>query len=274
VNKPMQALSRRYFDCIYRDMVRKRLRAQLEHVQTQAAEVFLDLGCHVGYNTNRVRKVLCPKQTLGLEFDHLSIQEARDRGIDVARHDLNQPLPLRSNSVDVVTAFDVLEHLVETWQVITEIYRVLKPGGFVLIDCPNLAAWHNIFALVLGLQPSSGPHLISIVDSDLGFVEDMHRRDHNLSEQQVEVASTSKMHRHIVIPAYRSLRRVLVKAGFEIENSWGFGYYPFPPVISDWLCRIDVSHAHHFIIKARKPVHARHYEAYRPLCLTEVEGSL
>jgi SAM-dependent methyltransferase len=254
----MLALFRRYLDHIYRDMVQKRLRAQLDHLGTHGAQVFLDLGCHVGYNTDRVRGVLCPKQTLGLEFDPVSIQEARDRGIDVVRHDLNQPLPLRSNLVDVVTAFDVLEHLVESWQVIVEIHRVLKPGGCVLIDCPNLAAWHNILALVLGLQPFSGPHLISIVDSDLGFVEDMHQRDHDLSAQQAAQASVSKMHRHIVVPAYRSLRRALVKARFEIEGSWGFGYYPFPPVISDLLCKIDISHAHHYIIKARKPTQAGH----------------
>jgi SAM-dependent methyltransferase len=242
-------------DYIYLDMVEKRLAAQLEHIQAQGAEIFLDLGCHVGYNTDRVRKVLRSAQALGLEFDPVSIRDARDRGIDVVRHDLNQPLPLKSNTVDITAAFDVLEHLVETWQIIGEVYRVLKPGGFVLIDCPNLSAWHNIFALVLGFQPSSGPHLISLADSDFRFVEAMHQRDHDLSnKQQVETASKSKMHRHIVVPAYRSLRRVLVKAGFAIEGSWGFGYYPFPPIIADWLCKIDMGHVHHYIIKARKPV--------------------
>lgn len=259
----MFAPLRRYLDYIYFDTVDKRLAAQLEYVQEQAVEVFLDLGCSVGYNTGRVREVLRPKQTFGLEFDPFSSQEARDRGIGVARHDLNQPLPLRSNSVDVATAFDVLEHLVETWQFVAEIYRVLKPGGFVLIDCPNLASWHNVFALILGIQPFSGPHLVSIADSDLRCVEEMHRRDHNLTGHQVEGANVSKMHRHIVVPAYRSLHRLLVKAGFEIESSRGFGYYPFPPVISDWLCRIDVGHAHHFIIKARKPINPEkeHVEA-------------
>jgi len=250
----MVSLLRRYLDYIYFDAVNKRLAAQLEHVQTQSVEVYLDLGCYVGYNTDRVRQVLHPKCTIGLEFDPLSVQEARRQKVDVARHDLNQPLPLKSNSADVVTVFDVLEHLVETWRFVTEMYRVLKPGGFVLIDCPNLAAWHNVFALILGLQPSAGPHLVSTADLDLGFIEEMHRRDHNLTEHQSGTVNASKMHRHIVIPAYRSLCRVLIQAGFDVENSWGFGYYPFPPMISKWLCRIDISHVHHCLIKARKPV--------------------
>lgn len=247
-------LARRYIDYLYADMVNQRLAAQLTQVSVQPVEVYVDLGCAVGYNTDRVRAVMRPAHTIGIEFDPATLSQARRRGIDVIRHDLNRSLPLRPNSADIITAYDVLEHLVETWQFITEVYRVLKPGGVVLIDCPNLAAWHNIFGLILGLQPSTGPHLISIADSDLRFVEDMHRRDHQLADRPAEAVSASKMHRHIVVPAYRSLRRVLQKAGFEIVHSWGFGYYPFPPPLSNWLCKLDISHAHHYLIKARKPL--------------------
>jgi SAM-dependent methyltransferase len=250
----MFSILRRYLDFIYQDMVDKRLGAQVAYVQARPGAVYLDLGCHVGYNTDRVRQVLAPRQTIGLEFDPVSATAARARGIDVVCHDLNQPIPLPAGSVDVVTVYDVLEHLVETWQFITEIYRVLRPAGFVVIDSPNLAAWHNVFSLVLGYQPTSGPHLVSIADADFKVVENMHRRDHNLDEQiNLRATSVSKMHRHIVVPAYRSLRRVLQKAGFEIESSRGFGYYPFPPFLSTWLCQLDISHAHHYLIKARKP---------------------
>jgi len=254
---------RRYLNYIYSDMVEKRRAVRFEQVKTQNAHVFLDLGCYNGLTTSRFRKILSPKQAIGLEYDPKSILQAKERQISVARHDLNQPLPMKSNFVDVVTAFDVLEHLVETWQTVAEIFRILKPGGMVLIDCPNLAAWHNIFALAIGIQPPSGPHLISIVDSDMKIVEEMHRQDHNLSQSivQPERFSASKMHRHIVVPTYWSLRRVLIKVGFDIENSWGFGYYPFPPMISDLLCKIDIGHAHHYIIKARKP---DRYETHHP----------
>lgn len=251
----MASLVRRYLDWLYFDMVEKRLAAQLEYVQTQSVDFFLDLGCHVGYNTDRTRQVLCPKYTLGIEFALDSILEAHKRGFDVIRHDLNLMLPLASNVVNVVTAFDVLEHLVETWQFVVEVYRVLAPGGMLLLDCPNLASWHNVFALILGLQPFSGPHLTSLTDSDLEIVQDMHRRDHDLAEgQSAEALAASKMHRHIVVPAYHSLCRLLRRAGFEIENSWGFGYYPFPPPLADWLCKIDIGHSHHYIIQARKPI--------------------
>lgn len=245
---------RRYLDYIYSDTVKKRLLAQIKHIQLHGpVDLYLDLGCYVGYNTDRVRKIICPAQTLGLDFSFDSVKAAHDRDICTARHDLNQPLPLKSGSVDVITAFDVLEHLVETWQAITEIYRVLKPGGVVLIDCPNLASWHNVFLLALGYQPSSGPHLTSIIDSDLHFIQDMHRQEHLSSLPKHGMLTTSKMHRHIVVPTYRSLHRLLIQVGFQISGAWGIGYYPFPPVLADLLCKIDIAHAHHYIIKAQKP---------------------
>jgi SAM-dependent methyltransferase len=253
----MPSILQRYLNYIYRDMVNKRLSGQIAHVQARPSAVYLDLGCHVGYNTDRVRQVVMPRQTIGLEFDPVSAVAAHARDIEAVCHDLNQPIPLAAGSVDIVTVYDVLEHLVETWQFITEVYRVLRPGGRVVIDSPNLAAWHNVFSLVLGYQPTSGPHLVSIADSDFKVVASMHRRDHNLDDQvNLRTTNVSKMHRHIVVPAYRSLRRVLQQAGFEIENSWGYGYYPFPPVLSTWLCKLDISHAHHYLIKARKPVTA------------------
>jgi len=50
-------------------------------------------------------------------------------------------LPLRDESVDMVTAFDVIEHLVggEPWQqaFLREIRRVLRPEGILLLTTPN-----------------------------------------------------------------------------------------------------------------------------------------
>lgn len=42
-------------------------------------------------------------------------------------------------SFDVVTIFHTIEHLPEPTKVIRELYRILKPGGFVLIETPNYA---------------------------------------------------------------------------------------------------------------------------------------
>jgi predicted SAM-dependent methyltransferase len=51
--------------------------------------------------------------------------------------------PIKSNSVDGVGCFAVLEHTRQPWVVAEEIYRMLRPGGAVFIDWPFLQPVHG-----------------------------------------------------------------------------------------------------------------------------------
>jgi SAM-dependent methyltransferase len=53
------------------------------------------------------------------------------------RHGNLAELPLPGGSVDVVVNFQVIEHLWDQPQFITECLRVLRPGGLLLISTPN-----------------------------------------------------------------------------------------------------------------------------------------
>ena len=90
---------------------------------------------------------------------------------------------MSENSVDVILASDVLEHLVEPAVFVKEMYRVLRPGGYLVLDTPNLASWHNVFALVIGVQPFWGPNITTIEAVDVGIVRQMHRSTHGLAEE-------------------------------------------------------------------------------------------
>jgi ubiquinone/menaquinone biosynthesis C-methylase UbiE len=45
-------------------------------------------------------------------------------------------LPYESNTFDIVTAFDVIEHIVDDHLAVSEIFRVLKPGGMLIFTVP------------------------------------------------------------------------------------------------------------------------------------------
>lgn len=55
----------------------------------------------------------------------------------------NKMLPFNNDSFDGVSCAAVLEHVRRPWEVVSEIYRVLKPGGRVYIDWPFLQPFHG-----------------------------------------------------------------------------------------------------------------------------------
>src|SRR5262249_4248163 len=68
----------------------------------------------------------------------------RERGIDAVGVDAEEGVDLerdvlsyRDGSIDVITAISVIEHLSSAAQLLRESYRVLKPGGAIIIVCPN-----------------------------------------------------------------------------------------------------------------------------------------
>lgn len=123
----------------------------------------LDVGCWDGSATVRYAAA-CGAEALGVEIFEAPASEARGRGIEVVPLDLEtQALPWADDSVDIVVANQVLEHLKNIWLPMGEMHRVLRPGGRAILSVPNLASLHNRVLLALGLQPTSiatfGPHV-------------------------------------------------------------------------------------------------------------------
>lgn len=96
----------------------------------------LDIGC--GWEA-RLLRALEPyiERGVGIDFKAPDIRSAK---ITTERLTLDQRLPAASGSFDVVTMLAVLEHLGRPSEVVSEIYRVLKPGGRVVITVPSKAA--------------------------------------------------------------------------------------------------------------------------------------
>ena len=92
-------------------------------------------GCGTGRNTawlaRRARRVV------GLDLSPGMLARARERvdadRVGLLRHDLTEPLPLASASVDTVVVALVLEHLDSVVPLLTESARVLRPRGELLI---------------------------------------------------------------------------------------------------------------------------------------------
>lgn len=99
----------------------------------------LDIGAAGGGNTRVLRAH--GWKAVALDYSQSAVEIARERGIDAVRTDARD-LPIGSGSCDLVTAFDVLEHIDEDYRVAAEVARVLRPGGIVLVAVPcDMALW-------------------------------------------------------------------------------------------------------------------------------------
>lgn len=72
----------------------------------------------------------------GVEISPYASQLARDQGLNVFTGTLEQAT-FPDNSFDVVTMWDVLEHLHDPGATLREVYRILKADGILVLRLPN-----------------------------------------------------------------------------------------------------------------------------------------
>lgn len=121
--------------------------------------VAVDVGCGDGTCTGVAMSAVAavPNACLrlfGVDWSMAALKQAHRRGVPVVRASTDEGgLPLAASSVEVVIMSEIIEHLVDPDRCLDEAWRVLRPGGSLLLSTPNLAAWYNRVLLVCGVQP-------------------------------------------------------------------------------------------------------------------------
>jgi SAM-dependent methyltransferase len=98
----------------------------------------LEIGCGTGFTLRALRQAL-PKATItASELHSRGLTHARERhpaGVEFLQMDARQ---VRLDSaLDLVGAFDVLEHIADDRAVIGQIHKALKPGGILVASVPQ-----------------------------------------------------------------------------------------------------------------------------------------
>jgi SAM-dependent methyltransferase len=94
----------------------------------------LENGCGVGMYVEKL--ATHANNVIGLEYDFERTLEAHN----VSPHIINaagEDLPFPGDHFDLVLSHEVLEHVQDDRVAVAEMVRVLKPGGRVIIFCPN-----------------------------------------------------------------------------------------------------------------------------------------
>lgn len=100
----------------------------------------LDAGCGTGGNFNSLKQF---GTVIGIDLSDIAIRLAKEKGITNIKKGSVNNIPFPTNSFDLITCFDVLGHKqVYENKALSEIYRVLKPEGFLLL---RVAAYDWLF---------------------------------------------------------------------------------------------------------------------------------
>jgi ubiquinone/menaquinone biosynthesis C-methylase UbiE len=100
-------------------------------VQHGPNEIVLDIGCGTGGKFSLLNKF---GKVIGIEYIFEGLRYYKKRNLPVSLlNGSGDYLPIKSNSVDKILLFDVIEHIKDDDKVLSEINRILKPGGQFLI---------------------------------------------------------------------------------------------------------------------------------------------
>lgn len=180
-----------------------------------SGDTLLDVGCGNGYLLYQLRNRF--KKLVGLEYSAHRLEQAKLNLADDAfvpvlgsAEDMSE---IASDSIDCVVSADTIEHVPDVYPATSELFRVLCPGGLLVINTPNIAFVKKRLMLLLGRFPSTSQPNEGL-GSDILFDGG-----------------------HLHYFTFRSLSLVLERAGFVIEQAIGYGklgrvHNIYPPLAS------------------------------------------
>ncbi len=173
-----------------RKEIKNRLRTYQDVIKTvresNGYQLFaLDLGCGRGEWLELMQEWKIA--ALGVDRNESMINSCKKRRLDVIKNDLLTHIKYQSSdSVDILTAFQVVEHLhINTLtEVLKESYRILRPGGVLILETPNpenlIVGACNFYADPTHIQKIP-PELLRTLVEDMGYVNVKVIRQHPYS---------------------------------------------------------------------------------------------
>ena len=99
----------------------------------------LDLGCGSGYGSAELAKVATEVHAVDVAEDVVAYarEHYKRENLTYTRIDPETPLPFADGAFDAVISFQVFEHVVDVRHHLSEVRRVLAPGGQLVLATPD-----------------------------------------------------------------------------------------------------------------------------------------
>jgi len=111
----------------------------------------LDVGCATGATGARLMELRPGTTVVGVELDPAMAEVARGNLDEVFVGDIDDVLErgaLEGARFDAIILADVLEHVVEPWELLQRIVTHLEPGGVIIASVPNVRHYTTLLSLL------------------------------------------------------------------------------------------------------------------------------
>jgi ubiquinone/menaquinone biosynthesis C-methylase UbiE len=174
----------------------------LQTLNVASVDVALDIGAGHGDDLLLVRKYHPSAKFHAFEIHPPYQDQLTKQNIDVHSVNIERDVfPFPNESVDVIIANQILEHVKEIFWIFHEASRVLKVGGSFIIGVPNLASLHNRILLAIGKQPTC-------IQNNSAHIRGYTKKD------------------------LLNLNQICFPDGYSLERFGGSNFYPFPAIIA------------------------------------------
>jgi SAM-dependent methyltransferase len=146
---------------------RKLLKTILCSLNLQRESLTMDIGCGVGSNLSLLKAIGLKAMGCDRSFDNLLLAKNKFF-LPFINGDLEN-LPIRSSSVELVIATDVLEHLEDDIAGVRELCRILRRNGYLIVTVPAFQFLWGTQDIVTGHKKRYSKRGISNVLKQNGF---------------------------------------------------------------------------------------------------------
>jgi predicted SAM-dependent methyltransferase len=158
--------------------------------------------------------------TDGLPCIHRILVDVRPEHKPTLVCNLYNGIALADNTIDLIVAGEIIEHIALSRHFLAEILRVLKNGGYLLLSAPNITSLKYRVAFLLGRIPAHAAKGDYTYNTDNPANSWGHVRDYN----------------------YRELRRVLTDNGFKVKAERSIGLHlAGKRIIPPWMMPVAFS---------------------------------
>ena len=119
---------------VWRAGQHRRLQMILDAAGDRIKGKIFDNGCGIGQYVAHLTPL--GGKVIGLEYDYDQVRQAKTRG-DKLFQGAGEHLPIPNHVFDLILSHEVLEHVQNDRDAVTEMVRTLKPGGRIVLFCPN-----------------------------------------------------------------------------------------------------------------------------------------